>query len=117
MIRNGLPPSISAWAHECGRAGRDGQQSFAYILYSDNDIQHVAFWARDMATQHRSTILLNLFSYASPFSYSQLSGKCRHKLLVSMFCETEDISCPTSCCDVRQMEVAPYMKEKRNFQY
>ena len=55
VIRNGLPPSISAWAQEFGRAGRDGKQSYAYILFSDNDIQHVGFWARDMARQHRST--------------------------------------------------------------
>ena len=53
VIRNGLPPSISAWAQEFGRAGRDGKQSYAYILFSDNDIQHVGFWARDMARQHR----------------------------------------------------------------
>ena len=53
VIRNGLPPSISAWAQEYGRAGRDGKQSYAYILYSDNDIHHVGFWARGMAKQHR----------------------------------------------------------------
>lgn len=49
VIRNGLPPSVSAWAQEFGRAGRDGNHSSAYILYSDNDIQYVGFWARDMA--------------------------------------------------------------------
>ena len=56
VIRNRLLPSISAWAQECIRPGRDGQQLLVFILYSDNDIQHVGFWARDMATckQHRS---------------------------------------------------------------
>ena len=49
VIRNGLSPSISAWVQEFRRAGRDGKQSYAYILFSDNDIQHVGFWARDMA--------------------------------------------------------------------
>ena len=44
-IGNGLPPSISAWAQEFRRTGRDGKQSYAYILFSDNDIQHVGFWA------------------------------------------------------------------------
>ena len=43
VIRNGLPPSISAWAQEFGRVSRDGKQSYAYILFSDNDIQHVGF--------------------------------------------------------------------------
>ena len=33
VIRNGLPPSISAWTQEFGRAGRDGKQSYAYKLF------------------------------------------------------------------------------------
>ena len=73
VIRNRLPPSISAWAQECRRAGRDGQQSSAYILYSDNDIQNVGFWARDMARQHHSNDIndsAKVFSDALPFSYS-----------------------------------------------
>ena len=108
VIRNGLPPSVSAWAQECGRAGRDGQQSSAYILYSDNDIQHVGFWARDMANQHRSDDIRDsaqLFSDALPFSYSHLAGKCRCKILVGMFGETEGITCPAYCCDVCEIEI------------
>ena len=31
VIHNRLLPSLSAWAQEFGRAGRDGNQSFAYI--------------------------------------------------------------------------------------
>ena len=45
MIRNGLPPSISAWVQEFGRAGRDGKNSEAHIYYSDDDIHHVGFWS------------------------------------------------------------------------
>ena len=76
-----MPPSISAWAQECGRVGRDDQQSSAFILYLDNDIQHVGFWARDVAKQHRSDDIhdsTQLFSCgdALPFSYSHLAGKC-----------------------------------------
>lgn len=41
VIRNGLPPSLAAWAQEFGRAGRDGKPAVACILYSDNDINHV----------------------------------------------------------------------------
>ena len=116
VIRNGLPPSISAWAQECGRAGRDGQQSSAYILYSDNDIQHVGFWARDMAKQHRSDDIhdcATLFSDALPFSYSHLAGKCRRKVLVGKFGETEEITCPAYCCDICEMEIAPLEERKK----
>ena len=49
VIRNGLPPSMSAWAQEYGRAGRDSKQAHAYILYCNNDIQHVGFWTQDIS--------------------------------------------------------------------
>ena len=103
VIRNGLPPSISAWAQEFGRAGRDGKQSYAYILFSDNDIQHVGFWARDMARQHRFTDIddsAHQFSAALPFSYAHLAGLCRRKMLLELFGENCDMAYPEQCCDV-----------------
>ena len=104
VIRNGLPPSISAWTQEYGRAGRDGKQSYAYILYADNDIHHVGFWARDMARQHRQNDIHNSaeqFSYVLPFTHAHLAGNCRRKLLVGMFGENGDsLVTPEKCCDV-----------------
>ena len=49
VFRNGLPPSISAWAQELGRAGRDGEKAEAHIFYCDEDIHHVGFWSGDLA--------------------------------------------------------------------
>jgi len=104
VIRNGLPPSISAWAQEFGRAGRDGQQSYAHIFYSDNDIQHVGYWARDMARQHRPSDIddaAQQFSVALSFSYAHLAGICRRKLFLQLFGEEEyDMTHPELCCDV-----------------
>ena len=104
VIRNGLPPSISAWAQEFGRAGRDGEQSYAYILFSDHDIQHVGFWARDMARQHRTNDIddsAHQFSAALPFSYAHLAGTCRRKVLLELFGENSgDMTCPEQCYDV-----------------
>ena len=114
MIRNGLPPSISAWAQECGRAGRDGKQASAYILYCDNDIQHVGFWARDMAKQHRPTDIsdsANQFSKALPFSYAHLAGICRRKVLVQLFGENDVPVVPEYCCDVCEMPT--YLQKNR----
>ena len=108
VIRNGLPPSLSAWAQEFGRAGRDGNQSFAYILYSDNDIHHVGFWARGMAKQQRPNDIDNVakqFSEGLSFSYAHLAGKCRRKILLDGFGESTEIQCPSPCCDVCQEEI------------
>ena len=114
VIRNGLPPSVSAWAQEFGRAGRDGNHSSAYILYSDNDIQHVCFWATDMAKQHRSNDIndsAKQFNDALPFCYSHLAGKCRRKVLIDMFGE-QATNYPQHCCDVCAMDVAPLQDRK-----
>ena len=108
IIRNGLPPSINAWAQEFGRAGRDGKQSYAYILFSDNDIQHVGFWARDMARQHRPSDIddsAHQFSAALPFSYAHLAGLCRRKLLLELFGESSDVAYPEQCCDICDQQI------------
>jgi len=32
-------------------------KAYAYILYSDNDIQYIGYWAYNMARQHRSSYI------------------------------------------------------------
>ena len=118
VIRNGLPPSMSAWAQEYGRAGSDGSDSSAYILYSDNDIHHVGFWARGMAQQHRSSDIDDVaqqFSYALPFCYAHLPGKCRRKILLQSFGEHDfNLQCSdNSCSDVCQQELGTLVDRKR----
>ena len=89
-----------AWAQEYGRAGRDGNQSYAYILYSDNDIHHVGFWARGMAKQHRPNDIDDVaqqFSDAVPFCYAHLAGNagaesCFSRLMKMLFiCDAQKI--------------------------
>lgn len=85
---------------EYGRAGRDGKQLYAHILYSDTDISHVGFWARDMAKQHCHDDIQNSAHQFSK-AFAHLSGSCRRKLLIEMFGEKgNDLVCPDYCCDV-----------------
>ena len=104
VIRNGLPPSISAWAQELGRAGRDGNYSEAHIFYCDEDIHHIGFWSGDLARQNRINEISDTsknFSEAMQFCYSHLSGRCRRKVLVNLFDESEDHATSTGkCCDI-----------------
>ena len=40
VVRNEVPESLLSWAQELGRAGRDGSQACATILYHRSDISH-----------------------------------------------------------------------------
>ena len=110
VIRNSLPPSISAWAQELGRAGRDGQYAEAHIYYGDEDIHHVGFWSGDLACHNRSNEINDTstnFSEAMQFCYSHLSGNCRRKVLLKLVGESEEnAKCETECCDVRELGLA-----------
>ena len=44
VIRNGVPESVLSWAQELGRAGRDGNQACATILYRKSDVSHANPW-------------------------------------------------------------------------
>jgi len=55
VILNGFSPSI--WTQEYSPAGQDDNETYAYILYSDNDIQYIGYWAYNMARQHRSSYI------------------------------------------------------------
>ena len=117
IIRNGLPPSMSAWAQEYGRAGCDGSDLSTYILYSDNDIHHVGFWAHGMAQQHRSSDIDDVaqqFSFALPFCYAHLAGKCRTKILLQSFGEHDfNLQCSDNSCVVCQQELGTLVDRKR----
>ena len=44
VICNGVPESVTSWAQEFGRAGRDGLHSTATILYRRSDMRHADSW-------------------------------------------------------------------------
>ena len=75
VIRHGLPPDLSSWVQEFGRAGRDGLPATACIVYSDDDIQHLCYWLCNGDKQRNSSIAID-FSKAFKVSYAHLARKC-----------------------------------------
>lgn len=77
-----------------------------YIIYCDEDIQHVRFWSGDLARRCRTNEISDTsrnFSEAMQFWYSHLSGICRRKVMLKLFGESEDSARSDSsekCCDV-----------------
>ena len=40
IVQNGVPENILSWVQELGRAGRDGKESWATILFRKGDVSH-----------------------------------------------------------------------------
>ena len=63
VIRNGVPESMLSWAQELGRAGQDGHQAYATILYRKSDISHANSWIlNNLSDQERCKRILSGFS-------------------------------------------------------
>ena len=63
VIRNGVPESILSWAEELGRAGRDGSQACAILLYHKTDMAHANPWVlNNLSDQDRCKRILSSFS-------------------------------------------------------
>ena len=63
IIRNGVPESMTSWAQQLGRGGRDGEQAHATILYCSTDISHANAWVlNNLSNKGRCNHILACFS-------------------------------------------------------
>ena len=102
VIRN-VPESMLSWAQEFGRAGRDGHQACATILYRKSDISHANSWIlNNLSDQDRYKQIISDFSDSWQYINAHLiSGMCRRRLLMDMFSEeTNSSNASGDCCDV-----------------
>lgn len=102
VVRNGVPESMLSWAQELGRAGRDGGQANAIILYRKSDIKHANAWVlNNVKDKSKCSHILSNFSESWKFVNAHLAGKCRRRILLDMFGETETTPEATGdCCDI-----------------
>ncbi len=102
VIHNGVPENVLSWAQEIGRAGRDGKQACATILYCRSDISHANAWVlNNLRSKERCTRILRGFSNSWRYAQAHLAGICRRRILLDLFGETEtEASSSGTCCDV-----------------
>lgn len=107
VIHTSLPRSIEEYYQEIGRAGRDGRQSDALLLFSPGDASKIRYFFKGKEDTVQAEIQLQeIMRFAA--------GKtCRRKSILSYFGQsspllrTDGIIPPVRCCDVCARMVSP----------
>ena len=98
VIHRDCAPSVEAYLQEAGRAGRDGAQSKAVLLWGPDDEQSLRR-AKTEADRGRLSALLN---------YARDITRCRRQALLKMLDYDGNGESPqTLCCDVCEGKTPP----------
>ncbi|WP_428023438.1 DNA helicase RecQ [Arcobacter sp.] len=107
VIHISLPKTLENYYQEIGRAGRDGDMSYVYLLYSKSDeVKRKIQIEEAIDTGYKQTGLDKL---EAMYRYC-VSNNCRHKIIANYF-EDECEDCKTLCdnCtkgDIEQVDVS-----------
>jgi len=106
VIHRDCPPSIEAYLQESGRAGRDGKNSKAFLLWGPDDKRAI-----ERAKNGRDALRLQQL-----FSYARNVKDCRREQLLELLNYEGELSKPQGeCCDVCSSRAMPYLREEPPF--
>jgi ATP-dependent DNA helicase RecQ len=88
VIHRDCPPSVEAYLQESGRAGRDGKQSAAVLLWGPED----SIQTRRAGENRRRVEAL--------LSYARDTSSCRRGALLKLLDYDGAVESPERCCDV-----------------
>ena len=101
VIHTSMPKTLENYYQEIGRAGRDGDLSYVYLLYSKSDEIKRKIQINDgLDNAYKSTALDKL---EKMYRYC-ISNNCRHTIIASYFDDKID-HCLTSCDNCTKEEV------------
>jgi len=101
VIHTSLPKTLENYYQEIGRAGRDGQIAYTYLLYSKSD--EVKRKLQINGAIDSSYTQTSLEKLETMYRYC-VSNHCRHKLIAAYF-EDEIDDCKTMCDNCTKGEV------------
>jgi ATP-dependent DNA helicase RecQ len=103
VIHRDCAPSVEAYLQESGRAGRDGAQSKAILLWGPDDESSMRR-AKTEADRRRLSALLD---------YARNATQCRRQALIEMLNYDNGGECPeTQCCDVCEQQASAALREE-----
>jgi ATP-dependent DNA helicase RecQ len=103
VIHRDCPPSVEAYLQESGRAGRDGQQSKAVLLWGPDDESSI----------RRATTETGRKRIACLLDYARNVKKCRRQALLEMLdYEGNGDSPESACCDICEQQADANLREE-----
>lgn len=101
VIHTSLPKTLENYYQEIGRAGRDGDMSYVYMLYSKSDEVKRKLQIEDSINDDYKQTGLDKLEFMYRYC---VSNNCRHKMIASYF-EDEIDECETLCDNCTKGEV------------
>ena len=95
VVHHDVPRSVESYYQETGRAGRDGLESEAMLLFDEKDAARVRQWIEQGEQADRNAIELQKFAAMEAFSEAQT---CRRQVLLNYFSQFSDRACGN--CDI-----------------
>ncbi|MBO4729743.1 MAG: DNA helicase RecQ [Spirochaetaceae bacterium] len=96
VVHYDMPKSLEQYYQEIGRAGRDGENAHALLLYSYSDTNKIRFFMQDKTGTELAAAEKQLEAMTA---FAQ-SRTCRRALLLAHFGEPPAESNPDFCCDI-----------------
>lgn len=103
VIHRDCPPSVEAYLQESGRAGRDGEQSKAILLWGPDDESAMLRAKTDYEKQRLSSLL----NYARDIEHCR-----RHSLLALLNYDSGGEVPEEFCCDVCEQNASSNLREE-----
>ena len=85
----GVPETLSLFTQEIGRAGRQGQQAFAYLIINEpTDLKKFGFWTKDASPEEKENRYEDICQVLK-FISTAFTGECLRKFQSKYFQDEE----------------------------